>query len=566
MEISKKIILLSAMVVFGLTPTVYSKDYRKKLSNFRTNFLDKKVRNMGYDFSGSDGDDYESGYAPNYSGEGWKHKKGVKGFIGRVVFYGGHRTVQAIGQVDAAHGNRVDKSVYARNKFREKLNNWGDRVRDSVKSAKVGSSNSAKGFKSFRERNGRAAGLLWEKASSFNPETRNKYYSHWDSETQTMTPNTIFDNLDNSFESYRNIGVGDTAAKQFTNGYKKGFREHVSRAWKRVFKPKTNPVNITTVRNNKSSSEVPIIAGFQVKQPDGGAMPQLYIDYPQLNVSSPQTNVTSPESNVTAQSLLEDDIKNSELTPVSTVNETTDNQIDISGFSNKKIIKDLQERRKIPFVTDQTLANDNVTFYTQMASEDDPDNGQILYVADKDNGFAVEYKDSEPLIMSFDDGRKSVFLSIDEDLDAGSLKVKDSNGVMYDYRENYVEGSKVMTIQDPLPVEFSNYIDKNGGHFKQEGAGDYYHVDKNGENKKLVFTKEESSRGTVFVNYDTDSSEGVIKPKSAIFANGGKTVTFSEVDAATMVDSDGVEWSAYPLYYYSQEADQRVDYISLNPR
>ncbi|MCK5287969.1 MAG: hypothetical protein KAJ79_02820, partial [Candidatus Omnitrophica bacterium] len=263
-----------------------------------------------------------------------------------------------------------------------------------------------------------------------------------------------------------------------------------------------------------------------------------------------------------------------------TVNDTIDKQVNITNFNNEKIIEDLRENRGISFVKNQTLGD--LIVYTEIASKDATTNGQILYVVDTNRGFAVEYIDSEPFIMSFNDGRESLFLEIDEDLGKGALKVRDDEtGILYDYREKNIGDYKVLIIEDPLPVEFLEYLDENGGHFKKEGLDAYYHVDENGENKRLVFKKEESSRGVVFVTYelknesskglvsiiyDLDSFEDILMPKEGIFVNGNEKITFSEMFSWIMVDSDGVEWLTYPFHYYTGEEDKRVAYISLSER
>ncbi|MCK5392734.1 MAG: UPF0489 family protein, partial [Candidatus Omnitrophica bacterium] len=245
------------------------------------------------------------------------------------------------------------------------------------------------------------------------------------------------------------------------------------------------------------------------------------------------------------------------------------------------VVKYLRENRGISFVKNQTLGD--LIVYTEIASKDATTNGQILYVVDTNRGFAVEYIDSEPFIMSFNDGRESLFLEIDEDLGKGALKVRDDEtGILYDYREKNIGDYKVLIIEDPLPVEFLEYLDENGGHFKKEGLDAYYHVDENGENKRLVFKKEESSRGVVFVTYelknesskglvsiiyDLDSFEDILMPKEGIFVNGKEKITFLEMDSWIMVDSDGVEWLTYPFHYYSgEEEDKRIEYIFLSER
>ena len=511
MGIARKILLLSIVAIFGLTLTVYSKDFTQKLNEFRTNFLDTKVRNVGYDLSGTAGDD--PSYGENYYRGGWKSKEGTKAIIGRAVFSVGHKAADVADRVRHVEvgkeaGRLVERTASNVNTIG---NNIQFGVNTRVNNAKGLSSDYAKSRKASARRNGENAAILWEATSSFNPAVHDALYSHWDNEKKEMTPLTLHNRLDNAFNSVRN------------QGKKKQSGNWLSNTWHRMFPKKQNKEEVYT-----KPTEVPTNLG------------------------------------VNSSGLYGVEVRDSEETSVSTVNYTADIQGDISNFSNETIIKNLKENRGISFVKNQTLGN--LMIYTEVASKDDPNNGQVLCVVDEDRGFSVEYKDSKPFIVSFDDESESVFLSIDEDLDKKFLKVRDSNGIIYDYSEKNVEGSKVITIENPLPVVFSKYLDKNGGHFKKEGRDAYYHVDKHGENKKLVFKKEESSRGLFFVTYDLDSSDGILKPKSAISANGKETITFSEVDKGTIVDSDGVEWRTYPFHYYSGEKNERVDYISLSER
>ncbi|MCK5494095.1 MAG: hypothetical protein KAJ14_13375, partial [Candidatus Omnitrophica bacterium] len=247
-----------------------------------------------------------------------------------------------------------------------------------------------------------------------------------------------------------------------------------------------------------------------------------------------------------------------------TVNDTIDKQVNITNFNNEKIIEDLRENRGISFVKNQTLGD--LIVYTEIASKDATTNGQILYVVDTNRGFAVEYIDSEPFIMSFNDGRESLFLEIDEDLGKGALKVRDDEtGILYDYREKNIGDYKVLIIEDPLPVEFSDYLDKNGGYLKKEGSNLYFHFDENDKNKEIAFLKRTSSKGEVFLTYDSDSFEDIVMPKEGIFVNGNKKITFSEINKDTMVDNEGGKWSTDSLFL-PDASGKEIEYVYLSER